>query len=115
MITAQTQADSFRIMGDKGYLTIFSPKYAVEIGNHKALSLDRVIEHELYAHLKGFDPFAYAGARVFQGLVRKKMTQALGWYTFSKIIISRSKVQFRNGDKTCCRGGITGPGEELDK
>lgn len=75
------KADSFRIMGDKGYLTIFSPKYAVEIGNHKALSLDRVIEHELYAHLKGFDPFAYAGARVFQGLVRKKMTQALGTVT----------------------------------
>ncbi|KAJ5991634.1 hypothetical protein N7499_004048 [Penicillium canescens] len=68
-------------MGDKGLLTILSPKYATEIGNIKALSLDRVIEHELYSHLKGFNPFIYAGAHVFQGTVRKKMTQALGSVT----------------------------------
>lgn len=88
-------------MGDKGLLTILSPKYAIEIGNIKALSLDRVIEHELYSHLKGFSPFIYAGAHVFQGTVRKKMTQALGWYTFRKLIRALSKLPVRKRHKTC--------------
>lgn len=65
-------------MGDKGSLMVLSPKYASEVSNIKDLSLDRVIEHELYSGLRGFEPFIYAGAHLFQDTVRKKLTQALG-------------------------------------
>ncbi|KAL3487044.1 hypothetical protein BJX62DRAFT_241441 [Aspergillus germanicus] len=71
---------AFNIVGDNGFHTVLSPRYATEIRSHPGLSFGAVMEHDFHAYVRGFEPFKL-DTGIAENAVRTQLTQRLESHT----------------------------------
>ncbi|GME52697.1 Cytochrome p450 [Neofusicoccum parvum] len=81
----------FQILGGSGPLIILPPSFIDEIRNDKRMTLSGFLEHEFFPDYPGMEPWQGLRNNIFQDVVRKNLTAAIG-----PLIPELSTVMARN-------------------